>query len=86
MTKHPEKILTWADLPKPVPGAATYSVSPKQTQGFAVLMFAAADGYRSTIEHKQSQQAALRCAIRYQKRENAVMAREQKRRQKNVGA
>ena len=67
----PTKSLTWADLPKPSPGVARYSISPLTTRGYSVLAFAAEDGQRSTVEFQKTEQAAFRAAIRYQKRANA---------------
>ena len=72
MTQHPEKRLTWSDIPPPAPGAAKYLISPLTTRGYAVLKLSAEDGRRSTLEHKASDQAAFRAAIRLQKRENAA--------------
>lgn len=74
MTKHPAETLTFKDLPTPVAGAASYSISSCPTGGYDVVMFDT-DAVRSTIEHKPNQQAALRSAIRWQKRENAAVTK-----------
>jgi hypothetical protein len=72
MTKHPEKDLKPSDIPEPVHGAARYKAERCQTGGFNVIMIST-EG-RDVIDHKSSEQAALRVAIRFQKRENAAVA------------
>lgn len=64
MTQHPEKRLTADDIPAAINGAPSYSIRACATGGFDIF---AGDTWRS---HRPSEQAALREAIRYQKRAN----------------
>lgn len=77
MTKAPPATLTFKDMPAPVAGAASYSISSVPTGGYDVVMFDT-EAVRSTIEHKPNQQSALRSAIRWQKRENAAVTKARK--------
>lgn len=76
MTKHPTKDLKPSDIPEAIHGAARYVVQPCATGGHNVVMIST-EG-RDVIDHKSSEQAALRVAIRIQKRENAAVAASRK--------
>lgn len=76
MTKHPEKDLKASDIPEPIHGAARYVVEKSRTGGHNVIMIS--DEGRDVIEHKSSEQAALRVAVRIQKRENTAVAASRK--------
>lgn len=73
MPKHPPQMLNWSDLPQPVPGADRYSISACNTGGYHVIKFSPTSE-RATVEHRPSQQAAFRAAIRLQKRANFAAA------------
>lgn len=77
MTQHPDKNLKPSDIPQAVHGAALYIVEAARTGGHNVIMIEM-DGHRSVVEHKSSDQAALRIAVRLQKRENAAVAASRK--------
>ncbi|MFC3724450.1 hypothetical protein [Neoaquamicrobium sediminum] len=64
MSQHPEKKLTVDDIPVAINGAACFGIQACATGGFDVTV----DGRR--LDHKSSEQAALREAIRRQKRAN----------------
>lgn len=74
MTKHPEKILTFSDIPPRVDGAARYTISSQvRTGGYDVIMFDTEAKRSFVVERKGTQQAALRAAIRWQRKENAAV-------------
>lgn len=72
MSQHPEKDAKPSDIPQPVHGAARYIVEACRTGGHNVVMLSG--HHRDVIDHKSSEQAALRVAIRIQKRENTAVA------------
>ena len=63
--------------PLPVPGAATYWAEK------TAVMMGNTDGYTSIIDSKRTHSAAASSAMRWQKRENAAVTTENKRRLKN---
>lgn len=74
MTKHPEKRLTLSDMPVAVAGAARYTIRFCLTGGVDVVMIPT-EGLWSCVDHKPTEQAAFRSAIRLQKRENAAVTK-----------
>lgn len=64
MTQHPEKRLSADDIPAAINGAPSYSIRACATGGFDIFV----DG--CWFDHRPSEQAALREAIRRQKRAN----------------
>lgn len=81
MTKAPTTLLTTQDIPAPVAGAAKYWPSPRRiTDGRVdVEMLPNPNGGRwSFVETCRDEQSAIRCAIRWQKRENAAVTKARK--------
>lgn len=68
MTKYPEKKLTSDDIPAAVWNRASFSVRERRTGGWEIVR--KLDCNVSCVDHKSSQEAAIREAIRLQKREN----------------
>lgn len=64
MTQHPKKKLSVDDIPAAINGAPSYSIRACATGGFDIFV----DG--RWCGHRPSEQAALREAIRQQKRAN----------------
>ncbi len=71
MTKSkPEKVLRVGDIPARADGAAKYTVGQKKDGGWGIYRFRVSDGQREFVSSADSEQHAIRHAIRYQKREN----------------
>lgn len=70
MSKHPEVTLTSDDIPAARKGAISYAVRSRVTGGHEVISVLP-DGSTGVVEFKPSEQAAIRLAIRLQKKANA---------------
>lgn len=73
VTKYPEKSVAATDIPSPVKGATSYSYRRNETGGYNILMYDRA--IPSVIDHKPNEQSAIRATIRWQKKENAAVAK-----------
>jgi hypothetical protein len=79
MTKHPAEFLDLSDIPAAIAGAAQCRIAERDPRGFDwdVLM-KSTDGDSRVVDFKPNRQSALRAAIRWQKRENAAVAKAKK--------
>lgn len=80
MTKAPTTLLTTQDIPSPVPGAAKYWPGLRKLTDATidVLMLPYGGSHWSCVDTGRNEQAAIRLAIRWQKRENAAVTKAKK--------
>lgn len=78
MTQHPEISLSVKDIPHREFGAKGYDVKPSATGGFNIVEMETSGVVSSVLDRRPSLQAAVREAIRLQKRENIAQRKRNK--------
>lgn len=77
MTRTPTKTMLISEIPEAAPGAARFIVAATRTGGYNIFLNKS-DGFSRIVDHKPSEQSAIRAAIRWQKRENHMVLKPRK--------